>query len=311
MEGLTAAIVKRRRMALRGAGMAAAAMALISGVATAIHGRAEAQDGATTARVYKYEVVSVKPRKSGDSGGGTGTRSTRDGYIAENEPLFILLDYAYDLSNPEHLSGGPSWVYSDSERYDVEAKMDESVADELQKLSRDERTAIRRQMLQELLATRFNLKVHRETRDLPVYFLEIAKSGLKLKEAKADDPNAIKGPDGRPLTDVVDWGSGDSGTIIMTAHAVPISSLAGYLEKYAGHIVLDKTQLAGHYDFSMQFVPELIAPQGGGGSASSGADPGAPSMFTAIEKDLGLKLEPGRAPIDVVVIDHVERPSEN
>jgi uncharacterized protein (TIGR03435 family) len=310
MERFVARIVRHRVVMLRAGGMVAAIMALISAIPDAVHAQAEVQKGATAARVYRYEVVSIKRNKAEfDSSGNDGTRTTRDEFISKNEPLTTLIGNAYGIRHPEQLSGGPSWA--DSDRYDVDAKMDESVADELQKLSRDERNEIRRQMLQELLATRFNVKVHHESRDFPVYFLEIAKGGSKLKEAKAEDPNAPKTPNGLPLTNVIQYGSGDAGATKMTGHGVSISFLAVNLERRAGHIVVDKTGLTGNYDFSMQFMPEPNAPQPGGDSVSSGADPGAPYLFTALETELGLKLVAGRAPIDVVVVDHAEKPSEN
>jgi uncharacterized protein (TIGR03435 family) len=314
MERFAARIVKHRKVMLRVGRMAAAIMALvlvlILGIPDAVHAQAEVPKGAAAVRVYKYEVVSIKRNKAEfDTNGNDGTRTTRDEFISKNEPLSTLIGIAYGIRHSEQLSGGPSWA--DSDRYDVEAKMDESVADELQKLSRDERNAIRQKMLQELLATRFNVKVHHESREFPVYFLEIAKSGSKLMEAKAEDPNAPKTPNGLPLTNVIHLESGDAGATKMTGHGVSISFLAVNLERRAGHIVVDKTGLTGNYDFSMQFMPEPNAPQSGGDAASSGADPGAPYIFTAVETELGLKLVAGRAPIDVVVIDHAEKPSEN
>src|ERR1700678_1513839 len=312
MEKVVVRNVRHRKVMLRAGGMAAGIMALvlvfILGIPDAVQAQAEAQKGATAVRVYKYEVVSIKRNKAEfDTSGNDGTRTTRDEFISKNEPLSILIGIAYGIRHPEQLSGVPGWAESD--RYDVDAKMDESVADELQKLSRDERNAIRRQMLQELLATRFNVKVHNESRDFPVYFLEIAKSGSKLKEAKAEDPNAIKDPNGAPLTNVIRYESGDAGATKMTGHGVSISFLAVNLERRVGHIVVDKTGLTGNYDFAMQLLPEPNAPQVGGDAVSSGADRGAPYIFTAVETELGLKLVAGRAPIDVVVVDHAERPS--
>jgi uncharacterized protein (TIGR03435 family) len=310
MERIVARIVRHRKVMLRVGGVAAAIMMFMSGIPDGINGRAEAQEGATAARVYKYEVVSIKRNKAEfDTSGNDGTRTTRDEFISKNIPLSILIGIAYGIRHSEQLSGGPSWV--DSDRYDVDAKMDESVADELQKLSRDERNAIRQKMLQELLATRFNVKVHQESRDFPVYFLEIAKSGSKLKEAKAEDPNAPKVSNGLPVTNVIHLESGDAGATKMTGHGVSISFLAVNLERRVGHIVVDKTGLTGNYDFSMQFTLEPNASQVGGDAVSSGTDPGAPYIFTAVETELGLKLVAGRAPIDVVVVDHAERPSEN
>jgi uncharacterized protein (TIGR03435 family) len=233
--------------------------------------------------------------------------NTPDGFVMTNSVLVGLIYYAYGLLNPEQLAQAPSWV--SSELYTIEAKMDPSVAASFQKLSRDERIAVRREMLQALLAERFNLKVHHATRDLPIYSLEIAKNGPRLKEAKANDPNVVKGPDGSPLTDSMELRNGESGETWI-GHAVSTSYLVRNLEPVVGRIVLDKTGLTGHYDFSMQFVRDQIALQAGGDS-SAASNPGALSLYTAIEKDLGLKLEAGKAPIDVVVIDHMERPSGN
>jgi uncharacterized protein (TIGR03435 family) len=314
MKGFVEVTLDHRKAMVCICGVAAAMMVFISGTAHGRQSQTEAQTATGAARVYKYEVVSIKPDKSeyDATGRSNGAGSTRDEFIAKNVTLDTLVGAAYGIRHAEQLSGGPGWVYSEKDKYDLEAKMDKSVADELQKLSRDERTAIRQQMLQEVLATRFNLKVHHENRELPVYFLEIAKSGSKLKDGKPDDPDhAIRFPDGRvATTDVVDWASGDAGTVVATGHAVSIPFLMASLERYAGHILVDKTQLTGRYDFTLRFVPELNA-AAGANAGSSASESAAPSVFTAVEEQLGLKLEPGRAPIDVIVIDHADRPSEN
>ena len=120
---------------------------------------------------------------------------TPDGLSATNGTLQMLINAAYSVENNQ-ISGAPNWL--NSEKYDIEAKMDTSTADELRKLGEDERRVERQRMLQALLADRFKLTIHRETKELPIYALVVAKDGAKFQEAKPGDtyPNGIKGPDG-------------------------------------------------------------------------------------------------------------------
>jgi uncharacterized protein (TIGR03435 family) len=181
--------------------------------------------------------------------------------------------------------------------------MDAATTDALKKLSQDQRWPAQQQMLQSLLADRFQLTVHRETKELPIYTLVIAKGGPKLREAKPGDPGAgdMKGSQI----------SGD-----LTAQAVPIATLVQSLTQMLGHPVSDKTELKGVYDFKLQFTPDdrLQPPSGAPPNFRfplPPADSNAPSLFDALQEQLGLKLESGKGPAEVMVIDHVERPSEN
>jgi uncharacterized protein (TIGR03435 family) len=152
-------------------------------------------------------------------------------------------------------------------------------------------------MEQSLLADRLKLKVHWETREMPVYQLVRAKGGPKLKETT--DPahaSTTMGPTVR-------------------AKAMPMHVLIDILEgasDVGGRVVIDKTGLAGLYDFSLKWAPmqTSAAPGGSDGIASTPAAEG-PSLFTAIEEQLGLKLVATRGPVQVLVIDHIEQPSEN
>jgi uncharacterized protein (TIGR03435 family) len=212
------------------------------------------------------------------------------------------------------VSGGPSWL--PSERFDIVAKMDAATVDALGKFSPDKRVLAQRQMLQKFLADRFRLTAHRETKELTVYKLVVAKGGPKLQEAKPGDTY----PNAKPYFDGTHPGAGTMrGGVLegeVTAQAVPIAMLVQNLTGMLGHPVADETGLKGVYDFKLQFTPDdrLQPPSG----TTSGfrfpippADSNAPSLFDALPEQLGLKLESGKGPVEVIVIDHVERPSPN
>ena len=236
-----------------------------------------------------------------------------DGLSATNGTLEMLINAAYGVDNIQ-ISGAPSWV--NSERYDLEAKMDSSTADELRKLNEDERMVERRHMLQALLADRFKLMIHRETKELPIYALVVAKDGPKFQEAKPGDtyPNGIKGPDGQTHAGMMFMGREG-----LTAQGIPISNLVRHLTRQLGRTVVDKTGLTGKYDFTLKWTPDES--QGAMFKGTEGGQPGTggpttaessgPSIFTVIQEQLGLKLKSTRMLMDFLVIDHVERPSEN
>jgi uncharacterized protein (TIGR03435 family) len=316
MKRLGDAVGIHKKVLLIGAGLIAVAAPIAVGRAHAAPKQPQSQTQNTGAAVPKfvYEIVSVKPSKPGTTGGYT--MNTPDGYTAKGTLMIILIHYAFGILNDEQLSGVPGWVSSG--RFEVDAKMDGSVAEALQKMSPDDRKLARQQMLQALLADRFKLVVHRETRELSVYALVIGKNGSKLKEANPDDnsPDRTKGADGRAVTDMVRMGI-SGGAMTMTGQAVSMPTLVRLLSQRVGRIVVDKTGLTGNFDFYMQFTPEeggLLAAPGdapGGASPLPSSDPAAPSIFTAVQEGLGLKLEAGKAPIEVIVIDHIERPSGN
>ncbi len=302
------------RQAVRLAALIAAGM--LGSVATfSSHAQAQSQSAAAAPPAYEYDVVSVKPNTS--SGRGGGGSSSPDGFSMRGTTLTNLIYSAYSLRNPEQLIGAPGWIGSD--KFDVDAKMESSVMDDLQKMSVEDRGAARRKMMQALLADRFKLVVHLETRELPVYTLLIGKSGVKMKEAKPGDtyPNGIKIPGGRGGgAGSTMFQMGPSGVMI-TSQGVSVAQLIPTISREVGRIVQDKTGLTGNYDFVFQYTPENFhAPAnlgegGGGGGVALPPDFGAISIFTAVQEQLGLRLESGKAMIEVVVVDHVERPSGN
>lgn len=278
-----------------------------SGQATAA---ASSQQATPTppAKIPEFAVASIKPDKSGSM--GVRLMFGPDGFTATNVPLNLLIREAYGV-NDDQISGAPGWT--SSARFDIDARVDSADVAALKDLTFDQR----KQMICALLADRFGLKVHQETKDLPVYALVVAKGGLKIHEAKPGDtyPNGLKGPDGQ---------HGGAGMIMfnasgqLTAQGVPLSNLTRVLSQQTGHTVIDKTGLAGNYDFTLQMppmkgpMPMPHAPGDGPAGSDDGADDSSgPSIFTALQDQLGLKLESQKAPLPLIVIDHVEEPSEN
>jgi uncharacterized protein (TIGR03435 family) len=232
-----------------------------------------------------------------------------DGFTATNVPLLTLIRQAYGLrafAIDDRIFGGPAWL--SAERYNIDAKIDDAVAEKLKQLSPDQSKLARQHMLQALLADRLNLIVHRETRDLPVYSLVVAKNGPKLQESKPDDPylDGFKDKSGRGGTGIM-MGSGS-----IVGQAAHLDALVPLFSILVGRTVVDKTGLTGTYDFKLKWTPDQnLAATSTGSAGVQPPESSAPSLFTAIQEQLGLKLEPGKGPVEVIVIDHVERPSGN
>ncbi|MEI9978933.1 MAG: TIGR03435 family protein [Edaphobacter sp.] len=255
-------------------------------------------------KVPAFDVVSIKPNKSGS--GGIRIMNKPDGYSASNISLKMLIQGAYGIRE-DLISGAPGWA--DSARYDIDAKVAGVDVDALKKLTPEQRRSI----LQPLLAERFKLKVHTETKQLPVYELVVAKGGSKLKEATPDDTYAtgIKGPDGVGRGGMMRMGRGQ-----LTAQGIRMTSLVNMLSQQLHRTVIDKTGLTGKYDLDLNWTPEEgeMGPPPPGGSqprADGAAESAGPSIYTAVQEQLGLKLQAAKGPVDTLVIDHVEMPSEN
>jgi uncharacterized protein (TIGR03435 family) len=292
-------------------------------VATPSLAQAQSQNTATYPPGYEFDVATIYLSKDPTLGGAAGF--TDDSYRARNMTMRFVIRDAYDLwgGRDEMVFGGPKWL--DTEGYYISAKMDPAVADKLKKLTPDQRTLIQKQMLRALLADRFNLSIHREPKELSVYALTIAKSGAKLREAKPGDtyadttfPNADKFEGGAKAGKMYLVGGGGSTGNTMTIYGFGVSmpALAKELAVMAGQTVQDKTGLTGSYDFALKYWINLMRPASAGAPEGQptldASDPaGGPSIFTAIQQQLGLKLESGKGSVQVVVIDRVERPSGN
>jgi uncharacterized protein (TIGR03435 family) len=231
-----------------------------------------------------YDVMTIKPNNSGS--GGTSYGGHGDSFMAQNLSLKMLLQYAYDL-NEDSIVGIPSQL--DSKRFDIKAKISDPDLDALKKLSEKQG----RLMVLPLLTERFQLKTHMETRPGPVYELVVAKGGSKLKPSTDQDSRA----NGSLGT------SSDGKSSKITAKCMPISSLAKVLTDQLHRPVIDKTALTGNYDLTLQWTPD-------DSPASTDAN-AAPSIYTAVQEQLGLKLQPAKAPVEVLVVDHAAMPSEN
>ena len=255
-----------------------------------------------------FEVASIK-RSSSD--GRIMIRNSPGGrFSTQGTPLRLLIGNAYRVRDSQ-ISGGPSWMSSD--RWDIEAKAESGA---------DLTPGQVQLMLQSLLADRFQLKLHSETRELPIYELMVAKNGPKLK---AVPPPERPAPGAAPLAPVpggpMPAGGFRIGRGEMEAAAVPLATLIQALSQQLGRMIVDKTGLTGTFDIKLTWTPDPGQTLGGpfgagpvpGGPeiAPPPADPNGPSLFTALQEQLGLRLESTKGPVDVLVIDSVERPSEN
>ena len=245
-----------------------------------------------------YDVVSVKPNKTG--GGIIRINQGSDVYLGTNITLKILLRYAYDLTTEDQIVGLTGGMASD--HFDVEAKMDADTVAALKKMSKEEGAAARRKMMQDMLVERFQLKMHHEQKELGMYDLVLAKGGTKLKEADSSAGDG-KGLDGKPLPKgMMQVRNGQ-----LTGEGIPTSNLAMFLAQNLHKQVVDKTGLKGNYDMSLKWQPDDQVQE----SHEATGGETAPSIFTAVQEQLGLKLEPTKGLVDTVVVDHIAMPSEN
>ncbi len=214
-------------------------------------------------------------------------------------PISLLIASAYNLpvgSEERRILGGPDWLRQDIDQFEIQAKIEDSEYAAMKKMTpaqQHERVAL---MEQSLLADRFRLKVHFETREMPVYALVVAKSGAKLNPAKTGESTRIStlaNGQEREMTAI-------AVTLEQFVRSPLLTGPAG------GQSVVDQTGLKGAFDFTLQWTPELAA---SAGAREVGAD--GPSLFTAIREQLGLLLAPSKAPVEVIVIEHIEQPSAN
>lgn len=275
-----------------------------------------AQKADTEASPKSFEVISIKRSNTNESHRAL-TISPGGRFTATDTTLKGLIMMAYNVG-PDRLSGATGWM--ESERFDVIATAPEgaikgSVGRQGQwtgpngqsakwtSLSANTEGSRRiREMLQSLLSDRFQLKLHRETKELPVYDLVVAKEGPKLHESKSENLHMQAG-----------GGIGD-----LSFQGTPMSTLATTLTWMTGRPVLDKTGLSGNYDFTLNWTPDenqMQTLRGGSGGAGNNltpaSEPSGPSLFTAVQEQLGLRLVPTKGPVEVFIVDHAEKPSEN
>ncbi|MGP0019114.1 MAG: TIGR03435 family protein [Candidatus Sulfotelmatobacter sp.] len=309
-----------RKLLLSTAGLLALTLPIVFGVVNAPSVRAQEQAENTGASAPLYKSASIQPHKSGNGANDpVGIMFGPDGVTARGATLQTVLGLAYGVQ-ADLISGAPDWV--SAEKYDIDLKLPDSPKSDTSKMTFacthdcPPGGAIGVQQLQStlqaVLAERFKLTVHREIRNLPIYELVVAEGGPKLKETATSyiNPNGINGPEGPlPPKGMMKMGPGE-----LTDHGTTLAPLVEQLSWQLGHTVVDKTGLKGNYDFSVRWTPGeseagMMKLMGsapvteGASSVSSG-----PTLFTAIEDQLGLKLVPQTAPMQVLVIDHVEKP---
>lgn len=254
-----------------------------------------------------FEVATIKPGDQTANGTRIGL-SPGGSFTATNATLKDLIRLAYDVRDFQ-IAGGPSWL--STERYDITAKVDGPgfSEDQIRKMPDVQRAQVQDryfQRLKALLADRFQLRLHRETREGPVYALIAGKNGPKI-QAEAD--GAPRGPNSG--TRVSRMATGDTE---ITVSGIPLTVFANLISNQVGRTVLDKTGLKGNFTFKLTFAPDTLqqpwaADKGTDHPLSTDAD--GPSIFTALQEQLGLKLDPQKGPVDVVVIDEAQKASEN
>ena len=246
-----------------------------------LHAQAPAATTTPDVKVPSYDVVSIKPDRS-----DTGRVSIHidDGiFDALNVSLKNMILSAYNLKGPQ-LFGLPKW--GDSAHFDIKAKIIHPDKNVLEALTSDQFQS----MQQPILTDRFQLKFHHEMKLLPVYELVILKGEPKFQEAT---PAELKGEQGVGVHNRR-----------MVGTAVPIASLTEELSRQVQRVVVDKTGLTSMYSFQLTWSPDDAPPPAPDVTAP-------PDIFTALQEQLGLKLQPGKEMIDTFVIDHVELPSED
>jgi len=235
----------------------------------------------------QFEVASVKP-SAPDEHNSFMFQSLPGGTIRmAGVPLRMMIMEAYGIKAFQ-LSGGPDWIRTD--RWDVLAKADGFQA----RIPREQENL----MVQSMMADRFQLKIHKETREMSVYALEAGKSGSKLVPAGAE----------RQFR---------SGNGTLSVKKGDMAALASWLSRQLGRVVMDKTELKGEFDYALEWTSE----PGQGGPESIGLPPDTrgtppvettgPSIFTAVQEQLGLRLVSTKGPVEIIVIDRVEKPSSN
>jgi uncharacterized protein (TIGR03435 family) len=241
----------------------------------------------------RFEVATVRLNKSGGTGAALDLRPGGR-LVGTNQMVRNLIRIAFNLQ-PHQIIGGPAWI--DADRFDIAAKSADADLDAKGMMSPEQFTL----RLQALLEERFNMKTHWETRQVPAYAMVLAgKLGPTLKAHTGNcdrESNGIVPPPGSPTSHCVTVANRTPSSATVLGTGITMDTLARNLSNAAGRTVVDRTGLSGIYDVELAFTPE-----------PSPETPG-PSLFTAVQEQLGLRLEAERAPIRVLVIDAVERPT--
>jgi uncharacterized protein (TIGR03435 family) len=288
----------RRKLLLAGVGIAVVAGPIVFGLVNVPATRADtAAENALP--LPSFEVATVKLNHTGELGSYINDELPGR-FQARNTTIKFLVEYAYHLP-PSQISGGPDWF--DNQRYDVEAKIADVQWGKLEKLRRKQRAEQIALMLRSLFNDRCHLTAHHQIKETKIYALVVAKNGPKLYPAGTfSNPNSPA----NPYRDE----KHHSWSLFMPGGTT--WQLAQMLSSLVGRPVVDETGLTGKYDLALDRTPDLSgAPSVAYTEEGTNANPAGPSIFTLIQEQLGLRLESTKGPVDVLVIDHIDRPSEN
>jgi uncharacterized protein (TIGR03435 family) len=237
-----------------------------------------------------FDVAAIHENRKDQSGRSHIWSSATEGdFRTENVTAMELVQWAFNMPD-SRIRGGPPWMRT--ARFDIDARPDPALNDRLRSLDAAQAREIERHMVRSLLADRFALKTHEESRVEPVYDLVVAKGGPKFQAAQVNG-TTINGGKGQ-----MHIGGSD--------HTVAL--LAEQLARLVGRVVVDKTGMDGRFDLTLTWTPDETS---NGASEASGDSGGGPSIFTALQEQLGLKLKPAKGPVPILVIDQMERPSQN
>jgi uncharacterized protein (TIGR03435 family) len=255
----------------------------------------------TTGPVPSFEVATIKASQPGATGIRALGPKGADRFLAMNVTVKDLIEFAYTIDDDRQVVGLSGWMIS--KRYDIDAKVGDAEVAAMSKLPLSYNPY--RFMQQALLADRFKLKVHSETRELPIYALVVAKGGPKLKASEMNPAHPAKPLKPGFLRQGPGRAAAAGATTGMLAEVLEKQGEVGNTPDGRGRMVVDKTNLSGLYDWTLHWTPwqEL--------AGEESPDPNGPSLFSALQEQLGLKLESTKGQVQVVAIDHVEPPSEN
>jgi bla regulator protein BlaR1 len=293
-----------KKILLAGAATLAIGMPIAIGILNAPPVRAQSDSAPHLA----FEVASVKLNKSSESRNWGFDYLPGGRFKATNLSLDWIIGEAYHVSPwSARLSGGPEWIGSD--RYDIEATAaPDAIPQGLSVKAREDKMRL---MLRTLLADRFKLVIRRESKELPVYTVVVAKNGPKLQRAKIEEKDCPESSSSELRCHVINGGMGRG----MHGKAVQVSDMVSFVENWSDRPIVDKTGLTGLFVVETDGWAPMrprVRPPGEEPTAEDKAitDPIRPTLFTIFDR-LGLKMESQKAPVDVFVIDHVEKPSEN
>jgi uncharacterized protein (TIGR03435 family) len=259
------------------------------GIIVCTPGKLRAQSAQTqtdSPNVPTFDVASIRPSAADTIPSHISNPIHNAEFNAVNVTVRDLLEVAFALPETQML-GGPDWAAT--ERFDIKATAEPAMTEQLTALPADQAKLLKRRMLQALLANRFRVSTHIENRDMPAFALIIAKGGSKLERTTST------------ATDL----SGERGRISIKGGNDSLTVLAFELSWRLGRPVINRTGLQGRYEITLTWAADDDA------SAAGPEIANAPSLFTAIQEQLGLKLESGREPVPTLIIDHAEKPSEN